>query len=281
MQRTLLLVLACFCIIVPSALSIAEGASAGKDQVLMVKGSNAMASLVDEWGKAFAAANPGVTVLVTGGGTDAGLDALFDKNADMAMASRKILDKERQVAVLSDCKPAEFEVCTSVIAIITHPANPIHDLTVEQAKKIFTGETTGWGELGGPAEPITLFITQPTSGTAEFIRERILDHDYFSTAARTRDYYLHIIKELARKTPPGLAYAPLQEAQKAQESKLVRIMGIKKDPNSSPVLPSIAAARDGSYPLAMPIYFYWNEQKTNPLVKKFADFCKEKCRTQR
>ena len=48
------------------------------DRVIRVKGSNAMAGWCNEWGQAFAAANPGVSVVVTGGGTDFGFETLFE-----------------------------------------------------------------------------------------------------------------------------------------------------------------------------------------------------------
>jgi phosphate transport system substrate-binding protein len=279
MKPRLLICLAWFCTLLACAPASVQGASEATTTLIRVKGSNAMATLADRWGKEFSGANPGVTVLISGGGTDAGFDALFDKAADLVMASRKIRVKEFQAAVLSDTKPIEAEACHGAVAIVTHPSNAVTELTLEQLDKLFTGEFATWRDVGGAVEPVTLIVSQPTSGTAEFIRGSVLGNGYFSSEARVRDYYHHIIKELSRKQPPALSYAPLVDAVKAEQGKLVRIMGIKRDENSPAILPSPATVRDGSYPLILPLYFYWNSRAASPLVKQFVEFCKTKCAT--
>ena len=116
-----------------------------------------MASIVDNWAKTFSAGNPGIRVLVSGGGategsdgTAAGLEALFDKRADLTMASRQINEKEVQAAALSESKPVEVQVGRVSIAIITHPDNPVRDLTLKQLRKMFmvithAGQKSGAG----------------------------------------------------------------------------------------------------------------------------------------
>ena len=126
------------------------GAAQQKDHaVLRVKGANAMVTMCDRWGAQFSEKNPNVTVVVSGGGTDAGLDALFDKSADIVMASRKMIDKEIQTAAVAGVTPAQLEISRSCVAIITHPENPLRQVTLDQLRKILAGELTKWSELGG------------------------------------------------------------------------------------------------------------------------------------
>ncbi len=47
-------------------------------------------------------------------GTATGLEALFDKTADLAMASRQIIEKELQAAALSGSNPSRFQWAGSV-----------------------------------------------------------------------------------------------------------------------------------------------------------------------
>ena len=61
---------------------------AQQKQILRIKGSNAMANVTDRIAAEFMNVNPKATVLVTGGGSDAGFEALFEKQADLVMASR-------------------------------------------------------------------------------------------------------------------------------------------------------------------------------------------------
>jgi phosphate transport system substrate-binding protein len=279
MNRTRLTGLMVWCVLLIAGIqSLAVAADRGSDATLVrVRGANAMARVTDEWARAFSAANPGETVIVAGGGTDAGFDALFDKAADLVMASRKVLIKEVQAAVLNDCRLGEAEVCPGAVAVVTHPSNPVKDLTLEQLAKIFKGEITNWKDVGGPDQPITVYMGQPISGTAEFLRQSVLGNEFFSSDAKVRDFYHHIIKELARKQPPALAYAPFVDAVHAEKTKTVKILGLKKDRNSPTIFPSEATIKDKSYPLMLPLYFYWNSDTAGPQVRKFVEFCKSRC----
>jgi phosphate transport system substrate-binding protein len=252
-----------------------------KEDLIRIRGANAMASMTDESGQAFVAANPGIRVMVAGGGTEAGFDALFDKAADLIMASRKVLPKELQAAALNDCRLGQVEVCHGAVALITHPSNPVKEVTLEQVAKMFTGEITRWKDVGGPDEPVTIYMSQPTSGTAQFLRESIMSNEHFGSEAKTRDFFHHIMKELARKTPSALAYAPFPDALKAQKANTIKILGIKKDQNSPAVYPSDATIKDKSYPLLQPLYFYWNADTASPMVRKFVEFCKNRCNRDR
>ncbi len=279
MKRRCLTGLVVWCVLLIAGILNSAVASDGgsKAALVRVRGANAMARMTDVWARAFSAANPGETVIVAGGGTDAGFDALFDKAADLIMASRKVLVKEMQAAALNDCRLGEAEVCPGAVAVITHPSNPLKELTLEQLAKILKGEITRWKEVGGPDEPITVYIGQPISGTAQFLRERVMVNEYFGSDAKVRDFYHHIIKELARRKPPALAYAPYLDAVNAEKMNIIKILGLKKDQNSPAIFPSDATIKDKSYPLMLPLYFYWNSDTAGPLVRKFVEFCKRQC----
>jgi phosphate transport system substrate-binding protein len=244
---------------------------------LIIRGSNAMAGLVDEWAKAFLEANPGARIMVSGGGTTAGFEALFDKTTPLIMATRKINEKEIQAATLSGIKYSEMQICRDGIAVIANPGNPVRELTIEQLKKIWTGDYTHWKDVGGLDEPILVVTSDQTSGTALFLRSRVMDDGYFTGDARVRDFYNEIIKDVSRTKPAALGYCSFSDAAKAEKNKLVKIMAIKKDEQSTPAVPSADSIRSGSYPLIMPLYLYWNAASSSALVKQFVDFCKSKC----
>lgn len=253
----------------------------GTDGVIRVRGANAMATLSDRWAKEFMNANPGQRVVVSGGGTDAGFEALFDKQADVVMATRQVLEKEVQAAALSECKLVEIEVCSDAVAVITHPGNPVSELTLDQLGRILRGRTLDWKEVGGPPGHIKVILGPTHSGTAMFLRGRVMENDYFSSDAPVRDFYHHIIRDLSRSdVPTTLSVAALADAEAASQKKLVRIVAVKKDAESPAVIPSSASLRDGSYPLIRPIYFYYNENTATPAAKKFMDFCKTQCQVR-
>ena len=56
-------------------------------------------------------------------------------------------------------------VCYDAFVFITHKDNPVESLTVEQIKKIYTGEITNWKDVGGKNEKIRAFQREKNSGS--------------------------------------------------------------------------------------------------------------------
>ena len=56
-------------------------------------------------------------------------------------------------------------VCYDAFVFITHKDNPVDSLTVEQIKKIYTGEITNWKDVGGKNEKIRAFQREKNSGS--------------------------------------------------------------------------------------------------------------------
>ncbi len=57
------------------------------------------------------------------------------------------------------------------IAIVTHPDNPITNLTTDQLRRIYQGRIVNWRDVGGQDVPITVISREEGSGTrAEFER---------------------------------------------------------------------------------------------------------------
>ena len=56
-------------------------------------------------------------------------------------------------------------ICYDAFVFITHKDNPVESLTVEQIKKIYTGEIKNWKEVGGKNEKIKAFQREKNSGS--------------------------------------------------------------------------------------------------------------------
>jgi phosphate transport system substrate-binding protein len=249
---------------------------AQQKQILRIKGSNAMANVTDRIAAEFMNVNPRATVLVTGGGTDAGFEALFEKQADLVMASRKITEKESQAAAVNRIKPVEAEVPGDAIAIITGTRNNINELSVEQLSKIFTGEFARWSEVGGADEPIIVLTLDQVTGTATFLRQQAMQDGHFSADAKVKKYYVDMMKEMAATKGLAIGYAGLPDAVRGVKQNMVKILAIKEDSQSPAVLPSQRTVKDGSYPLVRPFLFYWDGNVNREDVKKFVEFYKSR-----
>lgn len=249
---------------------------APEKQVIRLKGSNAMANLTDKIASDFRTANPNITVLVTGGGTDAGFEALFEKGAELVMASRKITAKEVQGAAVHGVAPVEVEVGADAIAIITSPENSLTELTLEQLGKIFTGEVANWSEVGGKNQPIILLTSEQITGTALFLRSQLMQDAQFSADARQKKHYSEMMKEISARKGLCIGYAGLPDAERGVRQKMVKIMALRKDPLDPAIFPSRETIRNRSYPLVRPFFLYMDGNTANQAVKKFAEFLKAK-----
>ena len=69
----------------------------------------------------------------------------------------------------------EVVIAYDGIVVVTHPTNKVKDLTMEQVKKIFTGEVTNWKELGGDDLEIVVVSREDGSGSRDAFQE-IVDY---------------------------------------------------------------------------------------------------------
>ena len=69
------------------------------------------------------------------------MTSAIDGVCDIGMASRAVKDTELEKGLTAT------EIATDGIAVIVNNDNPIEDLTKDQVKSIYVGETTTWSEV--------------------------------------------------------------------------------------------------------------------------------------
>ncbi len=93
------------------------------------------------------------------------LDAYIDmRGVDLVIATEPS-DEEIAQAESLGITFKKTPVCYDAFVFITHKDNPVESLTVEQIKKIYTGEITNWKEVGGKDEKIRAFQREKNSGS--------------------------------------------------------------------------------------------------------------------
>jgi len=127
----------------------------GETTSLTIKGSDTMVHLASTWAEEFMKANPNIEVSVTGGGSGTGIAALLNGTTDICAASRKMKQKEYDLAKEKDIEAVEHVVARDGIAVVVNPGNEIDSLTQEQIGKIYTGAITNWNQVGGPDQEKT------------------------------------------------------------------------------------------------------------------------------
>ena len=225
-------------------------ASAFADGSITVKGSDTMVLLGQKWAEVYMQKSPGVQIQVTGGGSGTGIAALINGTTDIAEASRAMKPTEIQSAESKQgAKVKEIPVALDALSIYVNTANPLTELSLPQARKIYTGQVTNWKEVGGNDAPITLYSRENNSGTYVFFKEHVLQNDDYDPSAQTLPGTASVVNAVAHD-PNGIGYGGIAYAEGIKPLK------IKKDDNAPAVEGTLENAQSGKYGLARELYFY-------------------------
>ena len=114
--------------------------SAAPSGKVVVAGSSSVTPVMEKLAEAYQAANKDVTVEVQQSDSTTGITSAKEGICDIGMASRDLKDEEK------DGLTAQ-EIARDGIAVIVNKDNDVDELTSDQVKSIFTGETTTWDDL--------------------------------------------------------------------------------------------------------------------------------------
>ena len=173
--------------------------------------------------------------------TISGIDAVIEGKADIAGSARG-MNPARE----SEHQLIFQPVALDAIVAVTHPRNPVSNITLAQLRQIYLGRIKNWQELGGADAPINLYsIAAPLDGV-EFSFRRLLYKRGEQRVAAPR-LYLNTSKleEAIAIDPTGLGLTTLSSAYANKGMKMLSVEG------SVATTQSIA---DGSYPLFMTLY---------------------------
>jgi phosphate transport system substrate-binding protein len=221
---------------------------------VMVKGSDTMLNLTQRLAEAFSGVRPDVTVSITGGGSGVGINAIINREVDIANASRGIKSKEISQSRANGVNPVEIVIAIDGLSVIVNSKNPVSQLTVEQIGAIYRGEITNWSQLGGPNKKIVLYGRQPNSGTFVFFREEVVKGEY-APAMRQMNGNAQIV-EGVKADEGGIGYVGLGYIRGVDGIKPVAVAKKTGEPFISPT--DEPKVRSGAYPLTRPLYQYTN-----------------------
>lgn len=115
--------------------------ASGKSGKVTVAGSSSVTPVMEKLAEAYKALNSDVTVEVQQSDSTTGVTSSIEGVCDIGMASRDLKDEET-------AKGAQGQVIAmDGIAVVVNNDNPVDDLTSEQVKDIYVGDTTDWSEL--------------------------------------------------------------------------------------------------------------------------------------
>ncbi|MCW9046976.1 MAG: substrate-binding domain-containing protein [Gammaproteobacteria bacterium] len=197
-----------------------------------------------------------IDINLQGGGATRGIRDVSKLSADFGGACRYYLPGN-----LEEEKVGFEPVAWDALAVITHPDNPINNLSLEQVRKIYTGEITNWKSVGGHDAPIKLLTRKgKISGVGYSIRSLIFSDTNMDFPHSKKFKSSGPIEKAVESDINALAITGVSSARLRQ----VKILSLNnKQPNYDTI-------KSGRYVLYRPLYITFNP--LSPHAKQVKDF---------
>lgn len=108
---------------------------------IVVAGSSSVSPVMEKLKEAYMKVNTGADIEIQTSDSTTGMTSAADGVCDIGMASRELKDSETSAGLTS------LAIALDGIAVVVNNDNPTTDITSEQVKSIYTGETTTWKNI--------------------------------------------------------------------------------------------------------------------------------------
>ncbi len=235
----------------------AAGPMQAKDAIVM-DGSTTVGPIAKSFA-AYFTKKKGIEVTVSESGSGNGAKSLINGACDIANMSRPMKAKEASAAKAKGIDPVEHVVALDGLSVVVHPSNYVSSLKVEQIRDIYRGKFTNWSQVGGPNAKIVVIQRESNSGTQDSFRKLVVGKGNVVTKTAETQASNGAVKSRVGSTPAAIGFIGLGFVDDSVKPLIV-----------NGVAPSEETVKDGSYPVARPLFMYTNGEPTG-VVKEFID----------
>ena len=240
-------------------MSILLGNQANAATQIIVNGSTTVLPVMQKVAESYMAANPGVEIVISGGGSGNGIKALIDGLCNIAMASRDIKNNELELAKKNGINPTRISVAIDALIPVVNPKNTVSNLTMQQLQDIYMGKITNWKDVGGKDAPIVVFSRDTSSGTYETWYEKVMKKQRVMPAALLQASNGSIVQAVS-SNPNAIGYIGFGYLN--DTIKKIDVNGI---------VASQASALDGTWSIARELYVFINGEGS-PELQSFIKY---------
>jgi len=194
-----------------------------------------------------------IRILIEGGNTDQGIQALLQGEIDMAGAGRHLSEAEKAQGLV------EHLLGWDVLMVVVNRDNAVEDISLQQLQGIFSGEIGNWRECGGLDLPIVVIACPKGSGMRKAVQNLILKDRPHLTKAVVSAVVAHADRHVAMF--PGAIAVLSASMVDDSRVKIVRVNGVE---------PASRSLAEGRYSLAKPLALITRGQPRDEL-KVFID----------
>lgn len=261
------------------------GTEAGLSGEVVVTGSSTVFPVSDAMAELFMEEHPDVNVTVDSTGTGGGFENHFcPGNSDINGASRPIKDSELENCKSNDVEPVEFEIAGDALTVaVNNEADWVDCMTFDELRQIWMKDgAKKWSDVrdSWPDEEIELFGPAATSGTYDWFNDHVVGEGTAHTAEHEPTEEDNLIVQGIQDSKYAMGY--FGYAYYNENSDLIKAVEIRAEEGDECSPPSLDNAKDGSYPMARPLFIYANKGSLqDEAVYEFAKFYLEKAESNR
>lgn len=239
-------------------------------QTIFIKGSDSELPLVTYFAGVCTEFDSDKDIIVEGGGSGTGIEALINGTAQVANASREMNENEYNRAKEKgiDVYPVIFAI--DAVAFITHSETGIDSLSLEQIRNIYTGKIRNWKEVSGNDLEIKLYSRNEHSGTQVYVLNKLRINQFNSKVTELESN--KNIYEVVKNEKGALGFVSLNAIMNRNGKPVSDIWAINIYIDSLPAVSPYQVERviSGEYVLNRPLYQYFNGKPTG-LLKDLVD----------
>ncbi len=234
---------------------------AGEDGVITVEGSTTVGPLVEDLVAMYAAENVRFEVVQSGSGE--GVEAAGTKAVDIGMASRDL--KAEEIAMFPELAPVA--IARDAVVVAVHPDNPLSEISLEDLRRVWTGEVVNWSELGGADLPIAVAGRDSASGTRDFFDGFVLEDGDSSLGGIMEFDSNTALRDFVSGEPSALAYLGFGFVDEG-----VKGLAFDNGAGGGPVSASVETVQSQQYTFVRGLYLLTHAGATEE-VEAFIEFC--------
>ena len=242
------------------ALAMISGCVTGTGKEILVDGSSTVFPISQAVAEEFRKERPDVQIPVGISGTGGGFKRFVTGGIDVADASRRIKDSERDEAAANGIEYTEFTVAYDGLSIVVNSSNNfVSCLTTDELKRIWEpgSKLERWSQVrdGFPDRPLRLYGPDTDSGTFDYFTKAINGEEDASRSDYTASSDDNVLVQGVSGDQGSIGYFGF--AYYTENREILKVLGV--DNGTGCVRPSVRTINDGSYsPLSRPMFIYVN-----------------------
>jgi len=217
-----------------------------------VVGSTSVQPFAEALAEEFMVGHSTEKIFIQGGGSTAGIQAVFTGAAQVGMSSRKLEENEKALIAVP--------IIYDAIAVIVHRTNFLDSLSMDQVREIYAGRITRWKEVGGTDRAITVVTREEGSGTRETFQNLVMGKkEEISLGALVQDSN-GAIRQVVADDPNAIGFISLGLVNE-------RVKALKLD-GTEPTVENVRAHR---YQIVRPFLFVFKAPPQG-IAKEFLEY---------